>query len=169
MAVCLVVARLVASFVWLGLGLMIREIPAGASPDGLDAVAKVKLWPLPLSFHLLIGVALTGLWITRVWRSSIKLRALGHNACTYQAQGYSAPRGRITIHALAVVGISMITTKLGFLGISSEYSTALGRIILILALSFRSLGRRASWATLSPPIPRRPCGKACRVCHGWVP
>jgi ribose transport system ATP-binding protein len=198
LAVSSVVATLGASFVWLGLGLMIRETPGGSSPDWLAAVAKVKLWPLPLSFYLLIGVALAGLWITQVWRYSIKLRALGHNARTYQALGYSALRGRVTIYALAglfavlsglwitgstgsgninvaasftlstvtavivggasfagglvspvgavmaVVGISMITTNLGFMGVSSEYSTALGGVILILALSFRSLGRRAS-------------------------
>jgi ribose transport system ATP-binding protein len=198
LAVSSVVATLGASFVWLGLGLMIRETPGGSSPDWLAALAKVKLWPLPLSFYLLIAVALTGLWLTQIWRYSIKLRAMGHNARTYQALGYSALRGRITIYALAglfavlsglwitgstgagninvaasftlstvtavivggasfagglvsplgavmaVVGISMITTNLGFLGVSSEYSTALGGIILIVALSFRSLGRRAA-------------------------
>ena len=190
-----VVATLGASFVWLGLGLMIRETPGGASSDWLSALAKLKLWPLPFAFYLLIAVALAGLWITQGWAYSIKLRALGHNRRIYQALGYSALKGRVTLYALAglfavlsglwvtgstgsgninvassftlstvtavivggasfagglvsplgavmaVVGISLITTNLGFLGVSSEYSTALGGLVLILALSFRTITR----------------------------
>lgn len=193
-----VVATLGASFVWLGLGLMIRETPGGSSPEGLAHFTKMKLWPLPFAFYLLIAVALVGLWLTRSWSYSIRLRAFGHNRKIYQALGYSALMGRITLYALAggfavlsglwitgstgsgninvaasftlssvtavivggasfagglvsplgavmaVVGISLITTNLGLLGVSSEYSTALGGVVLILALSFRSLtGTRA--------------------------
>ncbi|KVK54035.1 inner-membrane translocator [Agrobacterium deltaense] len=53
------------------------------------------------------------------------------------AGGIVSPTGAI----MAIVGISLVTTNLTFLGISSEYSTAIGGLILILALSFRSLGR----------------------------
>lgn len=190
-----VVATLGSSFVWLGLGLIIRETPGGVSPGWMAAIAKLKLWPLPFSLYLLVILALAGLWITKGWSYSIRLRALGHNRRTYQALGYSALKGRMTIYALAgtfavlsglwitgstgagninvaasftlstvaavivggasfsgglvsaggavmaIVGISLITTNLVFLGISSEYSTALGGIVLILALSLRSLTR----------------------------
>ena len=51
------------------------------------------------------------------------------------AGGVVSPVGAI----MAVVGISLITTNLVFLGVSSEYSTALGGIALILALSFRAV------------------------------
>ena len=193
LAVSSVVATLGASFIWLGVGLMLRETPGGASPEWLTTLAKLKLWPLPFAFYLLVAVALIGLWIGLGWRYSIKLRALGANRRIYQSLGYSALLGRITIYGLAglfavlsglwitgttgsgninvaasftlstitavivggasfagglvspvgavmaVVGISMITTNLGFLGVSSEYSTAIGGIILILALSFRSI------------------------------
>lgn len=193
LAVSSVVATLGASFIWLGVGLMLRETPGGAAPDWLAALAKVKLWPLPFAFYLLVAVAMAGLWIVLGWRYSIKLRALGHNRRIYQSLGYSALKGRVTLYglaglfavlsglwitgttgsgninvaasftlstitavivggasfagglvspvgaAMAVVGISMITTNLGFLGVSSEYSTAIGGIILILALGFRSV------------------------------
>jgi len=190
-----VVATLGASFVWLGLGLMVRETPGGHSPEWLAAVAHVKLWPLPLACYVLIAVALLGLWICQGWGYSIRLRALGHNRRTYVSLGFSALAGRVTLYALAgsfavlsgllltaatgagnvhvassftlatiaavvvggasfagglvapigavmaVVGISLITTNLGFLGISSEYSTAIGGLALITALSFRSISR----------------------------
>lgn len=193
LAVSSVVATLGASFIWLGIGLMLRETPGGSVPDWLASVVKVKLWPLPFAFYLLVAVAFGGLWIVLGWQYSIKLRALGHNRRIYQSLGYSALMGRVTIYGLAglfavlsglwvtgttgsgninvaasftlstitavivggasfagglvspvgavmaVVGISMITTNLGFLGVSSEYSTAIGGIILILALSFRSI------------------------------
>ncbi|KQS95526.1 inner-membrane translocator [Rhizobium sp. Leaf386] len=193
-----VVATLGASFVWLGLGLMVRETPGGKSPEWLAAIAEVKLWPLPLACYVLIAVALVGLWICRSWGYSIRLRALGHNRRTYESLGFSALAGRVTLYALAgsfavlsgllltaatgagnvhvassftlatiaavvvggasfagglvspvgavmaVVGISLITTNLGFLGISSEYSTAIGGLALITALSFRSLSRAQS-------------------------
>jgi ribose transport system ATP-binding protein len=190
-----VVATLGASFVWLGLGLMVRETPGGHSPGWLAALTHVKLWPLPLACYVLISIALLGLWICQGWRYSIRLRALGHNRRTYVSLGFSALAGRITLYALAglfavlsgliltaatgagnihvassftlatiaavvvggasfagglvspigavmaVVGISLITTNLGFLGISSEYSTAIGGLALITALSFRSVTR----------------------------
>ncbi|MHC2459830.1 ribose transport system ATP-binding protein [Rhizobium leguminosarum] len=193
-----VVATLGASFVWLGLGLMVRETPGGHAPEWLAAIAHIKLWPLPLACYILIAVALLGLWICQSWGYSIRLRALGHNRRTYVSLGFSALAGRVTLYALAgifavlsgllltaatgagnvhvassftlatiaavvvggasfagglvspigaimaVVGISLITTNLGFLGISSEYSTAIGGLALITALSFRSISRSAS-------------------------
>ena len=191
-----VVATLGASFVWLGIGLMVRETPGGTSPQWLSTFAQTKLAPLPLAIYVLIAVALAGLWITRGWGYSIRLRALGHNRRTYLALGYSALMGRITIYALAgafaviagllitgatgagnvnvaagftlstvaavvvggasfagglvspigavmaVIGISLINTNLVFMGISSDYTAALGGLVLILSLSFRSLAQR---------------------------
>ena len=54
------------------------------------------------------------------------------------AGGIVSPLGAV----MAVVGVSLITTNLGFLGIPSDYSAALGGVALILALSFRSLARK---------------------------
>ncbi|ASP74393.1 inner-membrane translocator (plasmid) [Sinorhizobium meliloti] len=51
--------------------------------------------------------------------------------------GIVSPIGAV----MAVIGISLVATNLTFLGISPEYSTAIGGLILILALSFRSLAR----------------------------
>ncbi len=190
-----VVATLGASFVWLGIGLIIRETPGGHSPAWLAALVNTKLWPLPLACYVLVVVGLIGLWLCRGWGYSIRLRALGHNRRTYVSLGFSALAGRITLYALAgifavlsgllltattgagnvhvassftlatvaavvvggasfsggivsplgavmaVIGISLVATNLTFLGISSEYSTAIGGLILILALSFRSLAR----------------------------
>ncbi|CDX35439.1 Inner-membrane translocator [Mesorhizobium plurifarium] len=53
------------------------------------------------------------------------------------AGGLVSPIGAV----MAVIGISLVTTNLTFLGISSEYSTAIGGLILVLTLSFRSLTR----------------------------
>lgn len=190
-----VVATLGASFVWLGTGLMIRQTPGGNSPEWLSAITSMKLWPLPLACYILLCTALAGIWISRGWSYSIKLRALGHNRRTYLSLGFSALAGRVVLYTLAgtfavlsgllltattgagnvhvassftlatvtavvvggasfaggivspvgaimaIVGISLVTTNLTFLGISSEYSTAIGGLILIFALSFRSLGR----------------------------
>lgn len=193
-----VVATLGASFVWLGVGLMVRETPGGVSPAWLSELTRIRLWPLPLACYVLFGVALLGLWLAKGWGYSIRLRALGHNRRTYVALGYSALAGRVAIYTLAglfavvagllitgttgagnvnvaagftlatvaavvvggasfagglvspvgavmaVVGISLINTNLVFLGISSDYTTALGGLVLILALSFRSLTQRGA-------------------------
>ncbi|QLH13017.1 ATP-binding cassette domain-containing protein [Paracoccus pantotrophus] len=192
-----VVATLGASFVWLGIGLMIRETPGGSSPQWLSGLTQIKLSPLPFACYVLVAVALLGLWISRGWGYSIRLRALGHNRRTYLALGYSALAGRVTLYALAgtfavaagllitgttgagninvaagftlstvaavvvggasfagglvspvgavmaVIGISLINTNLVFMGISSDYTAALGGLVLILALSFRSLAQRS--------------------------
>ena len=54
------------------------------------------------------------------------------------AGGLISPVGAI----MAVVGISLITTNLVFLGVGSEYSAAVGGLVLILTLSIKSLTRR---------------------------
>lgn len=193
-----VVATLGASFVWLGLGLIVRESPGGRSPEWLSTVVQVKLWPLPLACYLLVAVAALGSWLCRGWSYSILLRAFGDNRDTYASLGFSPLAGRTTLYALAavfailsglfltattgagnvhvasnftlatiaaavvggasfaggrvepigavmaVVGISLISTNLGFLGISAEYSTAISGLALIAALSFRPAARHSA-------------------------
>ncbi len=193
-----VVATLGASFVWLGLGLIVRESPGGRSPEWLSAMVQVKLWPLPLACYVLVAVAALGTWLCRGWSYSILLRAFGHNRDTYVSLGFSALAARATLYALAamfailaglfltattgagnvhiasnftlatiaaavvggasfaggrvepigavmaVIGISLISTNLGFLGISAEYSTAISGLALIAALSFRPAARQSA-------------------------
>lgn len=193
-----VVATLGASFVWLGIGLMIRETPGGEAPAWLASLAQVKLWPLPLACYVLLAVAVIGGWLCHRWRYSIQLRALGHNRDTYVSLGFSALAGRIVLYALAsvfailaglfltavtgsgnalvassftlatiaaaivggasfagglvapggavmaVVGISLISTNLGLIGVSSEYTTAISGLALIAALSIRTKARQSA-------------------------
>lgn len=190
-----VVVTLGASFVWLGIGLMIRETPGGAAPDWLHAITAIKLWPLPLPVYALVIAAVIGLWVCFGWRYSTRLRAFGNNKRTYAALGYSTLAARVAIYALAgtfavisgllitattgsgninvaasytlstvaavvvggasfagglvspvgaiiaVAGLSLITTNLVFLGVSSEYATAIGGLVLILTLSLKSVTR----------------------------
>jgi ribose transport system ATP-binding protein len=188
-----IVMTLGASFVWLGVGLMIRETPGGSAPDWLAAATHLRLWPLPLVFYFLLLAAGLGVWISQGWSYSTYLRALGNNKRTYVSLGYSALLGRVTLYALAgvlavlsgllitsytragninvassytlstvaavvvggasfaggvvsaagailaMIGMSLITSNLVFLGVSSEYSTAIGGLVLILVLSIRSV------------------------------
>jgi ribose transport system ATP-binding protein len=190
-----IVATLGASFVWLGIGLMIRETPGGSSPDWLRLMTSLKLWPLPLPTYYLIGAIVIGVLLTRTWSYSTKLRALGNNKKMYVSLGYSPLAGRVTLYALAgilcvvsgllvtattgagninvaagytlstvaavvvggasfaggivsapgavmaVVGMSLISTNLVFLGVSSEYAAAIGGLVLVLVLSTKSLIR----------------------------
>jgi ribose transport system ATP-binding protein len=42
---------------------------------------------------------------------------------------------------MGMIGMSLITSNLVFLGVSSEYSTAIGGLVLILVLSIRSVAQ----------------------------
>lgn len=190
-----IVVTLGASFVWLGLGLMIRETPGGVAPEWLRALTAIKLWPLPLVCYALVAATLLGVWLTRGWRYSTRLRAFGNNRKTYVSLGYSALAARVTLYAMAggfavlsgllitattgagninvaasytlstvsavvvggasfaggvvspagaimaVVGMALISSNLVFLGISSEYSTAIAGLVLILVLSIKAVTR----------------------------
>ena len=109
---------------------------------GFSALAgRVTLYALAGTFAVLSGLLLTattGAGNVHV-ASSFSLATVAAvvvGGASF-AGGIVSPAGAI----MAIVGISLVTTNLTFLGISSEYSTAIGGIILILALSFRSLGR----------------------------
>lgn len=193
LSVSSIVVTLGASFVWLGIGLMIRETPGGSAPDWLRALTSFRLWPLPLVVYLLIAATLIGMWLSHGWNYSSRLRALGNNKKTYISLGYSAVVGRVTLYAVSgvlavtsgllitsftgagnvnvaasytlstvaavvvggasfaggvvspagaimgVIGMSLITSNLVFMGVSSEYSTAIGGLVLILVLSIKSI------------------------------
>jgi ribose transport system ATP-binding protein len=190
-----IVVTLGASFVWLGLGLTVRETPGGSAPEWLAAITHVRLWPFPVVLYLLVIATLLGVWISQAWSYSTRLRALGNNKKIYVSLGYSALLGRVTLYALAgvlavisgllitsytragninvagsytlstvaavvvggasfaggevsavgaimgMIGMSLITSNLVFLGVSSEYSTAIGGLVLILVLSIRSVAQ----------------------------
>jgi ribose transport system ATP-binding protein len=194
-----VVVTLGASFVWLGLGLLIQKSPGGAAPDWLRATSRFMPLGIPGSVVFLVLAAILGLLVVRGWSFGVVLRALGNSARNLEALGYSALRARMTLYGLAAVfaiiaglfvtanagtsdinasnpmtlssvaaaivggasfaggrvspvgavlgaaGLALINSTLVFLGVGSQFSTAVGGIVLIVILALRTaVGRDRS-------------------------
>jgi ribose transport system ATP-binding protein len=193
-----VVVTLGASFVWLGLGMLLQQVPGGSAPKWLTGLIRIKTAPIPQNAWVLIGLAALGILIVSVWRFSIILKALGANRRTLSDLGYSTARARIILYVvaalfvvvagllvaahttssdinassaltlssvaavivggasfsggrvfplgavLAAVGLSLISSLLVFIGVNSQYSTAVGGIVLIAVLALRAVTDRGA-------------------------
>jgi ribose transport system ATP-binding protein len=96
-----VVATLGASFVWLGLGMLIQPVPGGDAPGWLVDLTRIKLAPVPENAFILLGLALLGWWVISRWRYATTLKALGANRKTLVDLGYSPLRSRIVLYTVA--------------------------------------------------------------------
>lgn len=98
-----IVVTLGASFVWLGLALLIMPTPAGAAPDWLGAIVhwRPPFVPLPL----LVGMvaALLAHWFFRLSSWGVVLRGLGSAPAYLRDAGWSLIGARSALYALAGV------------------------------------------------------------------
>jgi ribose/xylose/arabinose/galactoside ABC-type transport system permease subunit len=96
-----IVVTLGASFVWLGLALLIMPTPAGSAPAWLGAMVhwRPPLLPLPI----LVGViaAVIGHWFFRRSSFGVVLRGLGSAPAYLRDAGWSLVVARSSLYALA--------------------------------------------------------------------
>lgn len=98
-----IVATLGASFVWLGLALLVLPSPGGTAPGWLSSLwsSNVPLIPLPLLIAVIVAVAA---WLlVRRLPYGVVLRGAGANRQAVQRAGWSMLRIRVTAYGLAGV------------------------------------------------------------------
>ena len=119
-----IVVTLGASFVWLGLALLLLPTPGGTAPDWLTAATgwKPPLVPLPVLVAVIVGVA-GELLLMRTSYGTV-LRGIGGNARAVERAGWSLLRGRVTLYALA--GALGVAAGLATTGINTTGDANIG-------------------------------------------
>lgn len=96
-----IVVTLGASFVWLGLALLVLPTPGGASPDWLASLVRIRppLLPLPVVFAVLL--ALFGHWLFMRSSYGAVLRGIGGAPQAVSRAGWSLLTARAALYGLA--------------------------------------------------------------------
>lgn len=119
-----IVVTLGASFVWLGLALLVLPNPGGAAPAWLSAATSYKppLVPLPVivaAIMVLVGEAL----LMRTSYGAV-LRGIGGNARAVERAGWSLLAGRVTLYAAA--GLLGVLAGLALTGLNTTGDANVG-------------------------------------------
>jgi len=96
-----IVVTLGASFVWLGLALLLLPSPGGAAPDWLQAATGWRPPVVPLPVLLAIVAAVVGEWLLMRTSYGAVLRGLGGNQRAIERAGWSPLAGRAIMYGVA--------------------------------------------------------------------
>jgi ribose/xylose/arabinose/galactoside ABC-type transport system permease subunit len=96
-----IVVTLGASFVWLGLALLIMPTPAGTAPDWLGAIVHWRPPFVPLPILVGIVAAIVAQWFFRGSSYGVVLRGLGSAPDFVRDAGWSLVAARSSLYALA--------------------------------------------------------------------
>ncbi len=119
-----IVVTLGASFVWLGLAILVLPTPGGAAPAWLAAVAawRPPLLPLPLLVGLLAGAAAE--WLLMRGAYGVVLRGIGGNPRAVARGGWSLLRARMSLYAAA--GLAGVLGGLALTGLDTSGDATVG-------------------------------------------
>jgi ribose/xylose/arabinose/galactoside ABC-type transport system permease subunit len=98
-----IVVTLGASFVWLGLALLVLPTPGGASPAWLSAVVRLKPPLAPLPVLVAVALAAVGHWLFMRSSYGVVLRGIGSTPQAVQRAGWSLLAARAALYGLAGV------------------------------------------------------------------
>ena len=108
-----IVITLGASFVWLGIALIISPIPGGAAPEWLKAFYNFEFPLIPMPLIIAIAAALLSYWIVKRSKYGMIINGIGNNPVAVERAGWSHLRAMVVTYALSgfmlVLGALMLT------------------------------------------------------------
>lgn len=119
-----IVVTLGASFVWLGLAVLILPTPGGASPAWLTSllVWRPPLVPLPVLVSIVVAVLAEFLLMRTSY--GVVLRGIGGNPRAVQRAGWSLLAGRVVLYGAA--GLAGVLAGLALTGLSTSGDASVG-------------------------------------------
>ena len=96
-----IIVTLGASFVWLGIALLVLPTPGGQAPDWLKSLFNYNPPFVPFPIVLAILVSLVGHFVVMRTGFGILLRGIGGNADAVSRAGWSILRFRVLLYGLA--------------------------------------------------------------------
>jgi len=108
-----IIITLGASFIWLGLALMISPIPGGKAPEWLSAFYSFQFPLIPMPIVIAIVAALMTYWIIKKSKYGMIINGVGNNPAAITRAGWSQLTAKTITYALAgimlVIGGLMLT------------------------------------------------------------
>jgi ribose/xylose/arabinose/galactoside ABC-type transport system permease subunit len=128
-----IVVTLGASFIWLGLALIVMPTPGGTAPEWLSKLVRLRPPFIPLPIVAAIVVAAFGHWLFKRSSYSVVLRGVGSAAASVQAAGWSLVVARSVLYGLA--GIFGIISGLLLTGLINSGDANVGTAYTLLSVS----------------------------------
>ena len=119
-----IVVTLGASFVWLGLALLLLPTPGGAAPAWLGALVGSKTPLAPLPVLLAVLAALAGSFLLMRTSYGAVLRGVGGNPRAVARAGWSLLRARATLYGAA--GVLGVLAGLALTGLNTTGDANVG-------------------------------------------
>lgn len=113
-----IIVTLGASFVWLGLSLIVAPSPGGSSPGWLTSAANWNPPGLPLPLLVALVVAIAGTLVVVRTRPGVILRATGSNPAAARAYGISI--GTVRVLAYTAAGLAVVIGGLLLTGLTQS-------------------------------------------------
>lgn len=113
-----IIVTLGASFVWLGLSLLVAPSPGGSSPAWLTSAANWNPPGIPLPLLVALVVSILGTLVVVRTRAGVMLRASGSNPNA--ARAFGVPIGMVRVLAYTVAGLSIVIGGLLLTGLTQS-------------------------------------------------
>jgi len=119
-----IVVTLGASFVWLGIALLVLPSPGGAAPDWLAALAGWKPPLVPLPILAAVVVAAAGQFLLMYTSYGAVLRGVGGNMRAIERAGWSLLTARMVLYGAA--GVLGVLAGLAMTGLNTTGDANVG-------------------------------------------
>ncbi len=145
-----IVVTLGASFVWLGLAVMLLPAAGGTAPAWLPAVLGFAppLVPLPILVAIVVGAVAQ--WLLFRTSYGAILRGIGGNAPAVKRAGWSLLRARTTLYALA--GGCGILAGLAITGLNTSGDANIGTQYTLISIAAVIVGGGEFFGGVVSPI-----------------
>jgi ribose/xylose/arabinose/galactoside ABC-type transport system permease subunit len=133
-----IVVTLGASFVWLGLSLLVLPTPGGAAPEWLAGIVawKPPFVPLPIIAGVLL--AAVGHWLFMRSSYGVVLRGIGSTPRAVERAGWSLLTARTVLYGLA--GLFGVIAGLLLIGLTTSGDANVGASYTLLAIAAVIIG-----------------------------
>jgi len=145
-----IVVTLGASFVWLGLALLVLPTPGGASPAWLSALVRLKPPLVPLPIVVAVLLALLGHWLFMRSSYGVVLRGIGSTPLAVQRAGWSLLVARAMLYGLA--GLFGMIAGLLLTGINTTGDANFGAPYTLLSIAAVIVGGGEFFGGIVAPV-----------------
>ena len=128
-----IVVTLGASFIWLGIAVLVMPRPGGAAPEWLSGLLRSRppLVPMPVIVAVVAGTAMQ--WLISRSSLGVVLRGAGSNPTAVMRSGWSLMRIRVGLYALA--GALGIMAGLALAGLNTTGDANIGSQYTLLSIA----------------------------------
>ena len=133
-----IVVTLGASFVWLGLAVLLLPTPGGTVPAWLMYVVRLRPPLLPLPVVVAVALGLFGHWLFMRTSYGVVLRGIGSTPASLRRAGWSLLAARSTLFGLA--GVFGMIAGLLVTGLNTSGDATIGAAYTLLSIAAVIIG-----------------------------